>query len=187
MKTIDSDLDAFIFVKEHLLTQKDKSTDLESDKCMYRGYPQSEVIKLSTLLEEKFGVTAYEALDPDNAIYTSPHLDLKNKVIYESYKLETVSCAIGCLISNNWYDDELEHNGLEEESVVEAVSLSNPHWDMTENSLELLIQLQRVHDMTEVERWEECLNTFEDYFLSNKTFQASEYLRFAIKNRTKGM
>ena len=41
--------------------------------------------------------------------------------------------------------------------------------------------------MTEVERWEECLNTFEDYFLSNKTFQASEYLRLAIKNRTKGM
>jgi hypothetical protein len=71
----------------------------------------------------------------------------------EEYR-NVLKCAVGALISVNEYDVDLEDNTVQSSGIVyDAVSNSNPDWVVDENSIEMLIALQRFHDELEVQHW----------------------------------
>ena len=71
----------------------------------------------------------------------------------EEYR-DVLKCAVGALISVHEYGQDLEDNTVQSSGVVyDAVSNSNPDWVMTDDSVEMLISLQRFHDELEVQNW----------------------------------
>ena len=80
-----------------------------------------------------------------------------------------LSCAIGCLIENEFYNDNLEFKNGDDPIVIDAVRKSLPNWVINEN---MLIDLQVVHDEYEVEEWECKLQELEE-----QTFRREELLR----------
>ena len=63
-------------------------------------------------------------------------------------------CAIGALISVHEYTDHLEDQSVQfGGEVYDAIDSSNPDWRITENSVEMLLALQRLHDEVEVKDW----------------------------------
>lgn len=147
MNTIKTDLDAFNYVAESLLRQNDKSMNNEED-CQYRGFLYSQVEKAMTK-----AITENDDFDHD------AFLD----ILYSQNAM--AKCAIGYLISDENYDQDIEGKGLDED-IVEIVRQSNPDWNITEKSGELLMRLQKTHDSLPVERWrkefESIRNDFDD-------------------------
>ena len=80
-----------------------------------------------------------------------------------------LSCAIGCLIENEFYNDNLEFKNGDDPIVIDAVTKSLPNWVINKN---MLLDLQVVHDEYEVEEWEWKLQELEE-----QTFHREELLR----------
>jgi hypothetical protein len=80
-----------------------------------------------------------------------------------------LSCAIGCLIENEFYNDNLEFKNGDDPIVIDAVTKSLPNWVINKN---MLLDLQVVHDEYEVEEWECKLQELEE-----QTFHREELLR----------
>jgi hypothetical protein len=68
--------------------------------------------------------------------------------------IDTLKCAVGHIISDDVYDDQLESQTVDNTFVIDAVKLSCENWEVTDNSLGMLKVLQRIHDMIEPEKWE---------------------------------
>jgi len=115
---LTSDEGVFEFVKQHLLTQGQKSEGVSS--CFYK-------------------------------------------------KNNGLSCAIGCLIENEFYNNDLEFKNGDNPIVIDAVTKSLPNWVINKN---MLLDLQVVHDEYEVEEWECKLQELEE-----QTFHREELLR----------
>jgi hypothetical protein len=69
--------------------------------------------------------------------------------------IDTLKCAVGHIIDDDIYDDQLESQTIENQFVVDAVKTSCENWEMTDNSLGMLYVLQRIHDMIDPKNWEE--------------------------------
>lgn len=78
-------------------------------------------------------------------------------------------CAVGCLISDEAYTEDLEGLRAKSELVVEALYTSL-NYALTEIDIDLLEELQAIHDNDLVEDWEVRLDN-----LSNKMFEAPLY------------
>lgn len=68
--------------------------------------------------------------------------------------MDTLKCAVGHIISDDVYDDQLESQTVDNTFVIDAVKVSCENWEFTDNSLGMLKVLQRIHDMIEPEKWE---------------------------------
>ena len=84
-------------------------------------------------------------------------------------------CAVGCLLLDDFYDQDLEGKTIEYEgSVWHAVIKSNPLWKMTDNSLTMLKELQSIHDHAEVINWESRLSRLNANFNIYKDYEPEQ-------------
>lgn len=97
---LTTDESVFEFVKQHLITQGEKSSSTTS--CYYRDS-------------------------------------------------EELSCAVGCLIEDQFYNVGLEFHNGDDPVVIEAVQKSLPNWVINKD---MLLYLQSIHDEHEVDEWE---------------------------------
>jgi hypothetical protein len=154
MTLITNDREAFEFVRNHLLTQNEKSI-ADNLECMYRGYSEAKIeelkVKAGEIVEEE--EIEWEA-DKDQVF-----LDLLTETSPES------KCAVGCLILDDFYTYEMEGKTIEpDEWVWEAVVKSNPVWKLTDSSLEMLKRLQSIHDGSYPSQWEVDLSLLDNNF-----------------------
>jgi hypothetical protein len=145
MNAIKTDLDALNFVVDALIQQNDKSMNNDED-CQYRGFLYSEVEK--AMIE---ATTDDDDFDHDIFLNILLSQDAKAK------------CAIGHLISDDDYDNNIEGTGLDEE-IMDIVRKSNPDWNMGIKSGDLLMRLQKTHDSLPVGRWEKEFNHIKNDF-----------------------
>lgn len=68
--------------------------------------------------------------------------------------MDTLKCAVGHIISDDNYDEQLESQTIDNLAVLEAVKTSCENWEVTDNSLGMLKILQRIHDMIDPAKWE---------------------------------
>jgi len=154
MALITNDREAFEFVRNHLLTQNEKSI-ADNSECLYRGYSEAKIeelkVKAGEIVEEE--EIEWEA-DKDQVF-----LDLLTEANPES------KCAVGCLILDDFYTYEMEGKTIEpDEWVWDAVVKSNPVWKMTDSSLQLLKKLQSIHDGSHPDHWELMLSQMNSDF-----------------------
>ena len=97
---LTTDESVFEFVKQHLITQGEKSSSTTS--CYYRDSSE-------------------------------------------------LSCAVGCLIEDQFYNVGLEFHNGDDPVVIEAVQKSLPNWVINKD---MLLYLQSIHDEHEVDEWE---------------------------------
>lgn len=78
-------------------------------------------------------------------------------------------CAIGCLIEDEFYNENLEFKNGDDPIILDAVQKSLPNWKINKG---MLIELQELHDEIEVDEWEWKLEQLEQL-----TFNREELLR----------
>lgn len=150
MSVITNDYEAYLFIKNHLLNQGEKAMNSGED-CQYRGYKEETLDKI----REDSG---FNGSDYDDQAY-----DLFYDLLAEVKP--DASCAVGCLILDQFYDQNLEGTVIElENGILDAVKKSNPVWKITENSFRLLQTLQHIHDGKQVEDWGVHLDNLEQFF-----------------------
>jgi hypothetical protein len=133
--SIKSDFEAFNFVCLHLLSQNDKCSGPVQD-CAYRG--------------EDGDVNEYGEYQYDPTDY-----------IYHNGK----ACAVGVLIKDEFYKTDLEGNSVDYDEVQIAVFQSHPLWDITERSMALLDNLQKLHDSYSVDLWPSLMWYISSFFI----------------------
>lgn len=76
-----------------------------------------------------------------------------------------LKCALGCLISDEYYSPEIEHNNIDSPKVINALQMSGVKCT-TSGDFNFLGSLQNVHDSKYVDNWEkELYNIAKDYNL----------------------
>lgn len=74
-----------------------------------------------------------------------------------------LKCAVGCLIDERYYHAGLEQNSANKPIVLDAVAASiGRHLNSTE--IELLLEMQGVHDVGPVDSWESALEELEQWY-----------------------
>lgn len=63
------------------------------------------------------------------------------------------SCAVGCLIKDNFYYSGIEGNSIDYDEVIKAIQDSHEYWPITEVSMNILRLFQHVHDNVYVDMW----------------------------------
>ena len=176
---ITNDYEAFLKVKAHLLTQKDKCVDAISASCSYRGFLERDVDQVRSDINEEllneFGEDAFEFQSIDEIQRISEQL-------YHLVSIGEINygqCAVGCLIKDEHYDqDSIEEQAVTEDSVIVALMESNPKWQIDDISINLLQNLQTVHDRTNVKDWNHYLSHMENMFQGkSKLISEFEVLR----------
>jgi len=154
MTLITNDREAFEFVRNHLLTQNEKSI-ADNLECMYRGYSEAKIEELKVKAGEIVEAEEIEWEADKDQVF----LDLLTEANPES------KCAVGCLIMDKFYDSEMEGKTIEpDEWVWDAVVKSNPAWKLTDSSLEMLKKLQSIHDGSYPSQWEVELSRLNSDF-----------------------
>lgn len=148
--SVTNDINAFSLITESLLKQNEKSIHIGGD-CAYRGFSES----LREQISEKFNISVSPEEDEDN-LYNNYYL--LNEII--SAESPDLKCAIGFIISDSWYNLDIEDGDITTPSVLEAVQDSNPDWVITESSMSMLKSLQKIHDRKNVEEWENYFKLF---------------------------
>lgn len=162
---ITNDYEAFLKVKAHLLTQKDKCIDSISHSCSYRGYLERDVDQVrSDINEELLNELGEDAFEFES-------MDEIQRISEQLYHLVSIGeinygqCAVGCLIKDEYYDqDSIEEKAVTDDSVIVAIMESNPKWEIDDISINLLQNLQTVHDRTNIWDWRHYLNNMENMF-----------------------
>lgn len=137
---IKTDKDAFDFVVQKLTEQNEKSIN-EADICQYRGISKKtidEIIK--------------QALEVSGGDEESDEYELEYYNLLESAPRDA-KCAVGHLILDSFYDPYFEDSDFTNFSVEEAVRKSNPEWEINQQSREMLMNLQGIHDSKQVHDW----------------------------------
>lgn len=80
---------------------------------------------------------------------------------------EGLSCAVGCLIDNDYYNFRLETKSVSDFAVQKAICQSIPNWEFNEY---LLADLQYVHDIVNSERWANHLEILSMNFDANGSY-----------------
>ena len=78
--------------------------------------------------------------------------------MYKSDDNKNLSCAIGCLISEEFYSNNMERKGLASDVVIKILQKSLPNWKL---NFDLLDSLQCIHDQLYVENWDYALGNLE--------------------------
>jgi hypothetical protein len=155
MSLVINDYEAFCLVQDHLLNQKEPAKDTNDD-CQYRGYKQSTLANAKDKAEDLI-MDSTEEYD-DDVIFHKMF-----EILEEEFP--DAKCAVGCLISDDFYSQDFEGRTIERSCHVwDAVKHSNPLWHMNDASHEMLKKLQAVHDNNHPEDWETLLSRFSTSF-----------------------
>ena len=170
---ITSDYEAFLRVKNHLLSQKDKSIDSLRQGCSYKGYLERDVERVTydvcNNLAAEIGEEYYE-LDGCEELEL---ITEKLKNLVQAGEIVYGQCAVGCLIKDNFYSsEELEEKAVKDDSVLTALKKSNPTWKIDYLSLNLLENLQRLHDSMNIVDWRKYLDKIESLFKGNSKIES---------------
>lgn len=156
MSNIKCDYDAFEYIESFLLEQKQRSID-EDSTCQYRGFDRDSMNKLQEFIESKI------AEDGDVS-----QTDIDSFVSFLSKDLK---CAVGAIIKDEFYNYDFEGKGIADSlDVFRAVQNSNPNWEMSDNSIDMLTTLQNIHDSFGVEQWEDAFLKLRDSFAENGSY-----------------
>jgi hypothetical protein len=147
---ITKDIEAFSFISEALLKQNEKSVGI-TEECSYRGFSQ----KLRNEISAAYGINS-DSLDDEDEAYK--YYDLMQEIL--SNTPTDLKCAVGLIISNSWYDSDIENNDVSMPSVLSAIENSNPDWNITGSSIAMLKALQRIHDSRNVSEWDSFFKMF---------------------------
>jgi hypothetical protein len=175
MNSIKTDKDAFLFVKEQLLKQDEKSIN-SSEDCVYRGYSQNFLDNLREQAQKVvYGDDEDTATNDCFADSEDYFLDLL------ANHGTDLKCAAGHLILDELYDPNIEGQTVMEDSEIEqSIKLSNPEWNYQESSFELVKALQSIHDFVQVSKWPEIFNELEEYF-----YEDGSYIKNNIERKYK--
>jgi hypothetical protein len=124
LSDLDNDMKVMDYIVSNLLKQGEKSQE------SYYNYDTEEY--------ESNGDCAYRGYIRDD----------------QGTVIDALKCAVGHIIDDDIYDDQLESQTVDNTHVIDAVKLSCENWEFTDNSLGMLKVLQRIHDMIEPEKWE---------------------------------
>ncbi len=154
---ITTDYEAFCYITEKLLEQNARSLR-EDGTCVYRGYTEDIIEKCRPV-----------GIDPDydEQLYFQTFEDNFSKFDYN------LKCAVGHLIKDDVYSPYIEEQTIENETVFKAVLKSNPQWNMTEGSIDLLIVLQHIHDRAQIRNWAENFNLVKNFFNEDGSYIGS--------------
>ena len=116
------------------------------------------------------------ALDVFNKV--SEHLLAQNEQALDGnwecvYRSDTgLKCAVGCLIDDEFYSEDLEYSSLSSTGPV-ANALEKSGVVMTREILDLLQRLQKLHDYKNPESWEEELKNLKLAFFRGVKYENS--------------
>ena len=167
-----TDEQMFDKIKEHLLTQMHKSMTVNGT-CAYRGIAPKDFYEHWTeeAARELGRDISFRDIE-DGAIYKdSYHYDEIVKFFDTIPK--NAACALGCILSDEFYKKEFNTLGITKEEVKQAVRDSNPNWDMSGYSWAMLKRLQEIHDTDMPETWEVLLSGFS--FMEDGTYWDYNY------------
>jgi hypothetical protein len=165
MSLVINDYEAFCFVQDHLLNQNEPAKDTNDD-CQYRGYKESTLANAKDRAENLI-MDSTEEYD-DEVIFHKMFEILEGE-------FPDAKCAVGCLISDDFYSREFEGRTLERSCHVwDAVKNSNPLWHMNDASYEMLRKLQAIHDNNETENWEVLLSKMSTSFDKHGDYEMDE-------------
>ncbi len=71
-------------------------------------------------------------------------------------------CAVGMIIDDSYYDESIENKSVADEIVLEAVRISNPEWDLRPSGVNMLIDLQSIHDTNKLFFWADAFRSVEN-------------------------
>lgn len=176
---IKTDLDAFIFIKNKLMEQGARSIN-HDDECQYRGFSN----KLLEDIELQVDKMVNSQIDEEGFEFefgSEIHWDLESAARFKitSEIPYDMKCAVGHLISDDFYDPAFEGEGIVgNETILEAIANSNPHWQMGESSENMVSVLQAVHDQREVYEWEKFFKIIESKIdPTTKTYTGPQDIR----------
>ena len=78
-----------------------------------------------------------------------------------------LKCAVGCLIDDDFYSDELENNSPSDSRVRDSIEKSIPGWIY---NVSMLSELQNLHDEYEPDNWSLKLEYLESYFSEDNEY-----------------
>lgn len=76
------------------------------------------------------------------------------------YEFSGKACAAGALIKDNEYNDDFENEPASDPQVIEAIKKSHPSWNFDENSVTMILVLQKIHDSHDPYEWPLLLKMF---------------------------
>lgn len=110
--------------------------------------------------------------DYDVFNYVKEHLLKQNEKSLDPWSLscyyraqkengDVLMCAVGCLIDDNYYSDEFENSSPSDIRVRAAIEKSIINWGY---NVDLLSELQNIHDEYDPDNWSLRLEYLESYF-----------------------
>lgn len=109
--------------------------------------------------------------DRDAFLWSRDHLLKQKKTSFSAdgeycaYRGESSrACAVGCLIPDIFYDDSIEGKAADNSKVVNMLKKAYPEWNFTDNSIDMLLAVQVIHDSHEPEDWERLLADYDHEF-----------------------
>jgi len=111
---------------------------------------------------------------------TEDFFDPDYNELIEEGQFNGLSCAVGCLIKDDYYDRTLENLGIDETGVQEMVQSSHPKWLIDDNSIKMLRVLQRIHDTCNPYIWPLLLDRLVSEVYENFFYQKSEDIQGII-------
>lgn len=139
-RQIKSDMEALMLVVSHLIQQNHISRRSDEEGCGYRGY------------------------DPDMFASEEEYLDYEAENGYGSATQS--ACAVGCLISDSAYDISIEGLQANNFRVIETLLECHPDWTITEETGQMLLSAQAIHDRIPPTYWPAFFSIFtiEDFY-----------------------
>lgn len=153
-----TDIEIFKKVKEHLLTQKDRSLQVDSiADCAYLGWPETKInLAMNEIHEEMPGL-----IDRDYGEFFY--------LLEEKLGEPTAKCAVGAIIAGR-DNRTIEGSPADDTEVIKTIKDSNPDWSITDKSVTMLCVLQKIHDRVPVVDWEAELKKVEKSFTEDGIF-----------------
>ena len=134
---VKNNKEAFDLVHQHLVSQGEKSFIYGTD-CAYRGKEDED------------------QSDVDNE-------DKEDFIWWYNGK----SCAVGCLIKNDYYDENIELTPASSDHILDILRDSHPEWEIDSDSVIMLEVLQKIHDGIFAYNWEIALTIARKLFFED--------------------
>lgn len=171
-KVIRTDRDAFEVIREHLLSQADRSIGVGS-VCMYRGYKNEFIEDHYPKYQKQEKPSPVSILD---GMFKFFQWIEDNNIAAPDDKAK---CAVGVLIKDEFYGRGMETKAVDYDSVSIAIDKSHPEWNYKNSisAFSLLKKMQEIHDHAPVDDWYEILMDERNWVftLDNKFVEFKHY------------
>jgi hypothetical protein len=115
---------------------------------------------------------------------TDEILDELYQYVVEPAQYNGKSCAVGCLIKDEFYDLNFEGFPVDNDLVKEALAYSHPEWKFNKRSERLLLILQKIHDTVPTTKWIYILDVFMQNYWQVAEIESSEHALEFLKAKT---